>query len=113
MVILSQKQWEVLEPLLPKQNFKKGGRPRADDRRTLEGILWILKTGAQWSELPERYGSYVTGWRRLRRWQEDGTWPKIWKRLLAILGKEDRIDWTISFLDGSFVPAKKGGLKSV
>lgn len=111
MTALTQKQWDTLEPLLPIQYFKKGGRPRADDKKTLHGILWILKTGAQWSEMPKEYGSYVTCWRRLKAWEEDGTWEKIWKRLLAILDKNERIDWAISFLDGSFVPAKKGGLK--
>ncbi len=108
MTALNEKQWDMLEPLLPIQNFKKGGRPRADDRTTLNGILWVLKTGAQWSEMPKEYGSYVTCWRRLKKWEEDETWVRIWKRLLAILDKKDRINWAISFLDGSFVPAKRG-----
>lgn len=111
MTNLTSEQWELLEPLFPKQNFEKGGRPRADDRRTLNGILWVLKTGAQWSEMPKDYGSCVTCWRRLKRWQEENIWPKIWKRLLTVLDKKERIDWAISFLDGSFVPARKGEQK--
>lgn len=108
---LTNKQWKLLEPLLPTQDFEKGGRPRADDRKTINGILWILKTGAQWSTMPKRYGVYTTCWRRLKRWQEDGTWERIWKRLLSTLDKEEKIDWALSFLDGSFVPAKKGDLR--
>lgn len=106
---LSEKQWEMLAPLLPKQSFRKGGRPRADDRKTLAGILWVLKTGAQWHEMPKEYGSYVTCWRRLKQWEEKGVWEKIWRRLLAALDRQEKIDWSLAFLDGSFVPAKKGG----
>lgn len=109
MTALTNAQWAVLKPLLPKQNFTKGGRPRADDRKTLNGILWVLRTGAQWSEMPKKYGSYVTCWRRLKKWEDDGIWEKIWQRLLAMLDEEERLDWALAFLDGSFVPAKKGG----
>jgi len=111
MTIINDQQWELLEPLLPKQKFKKGGRPRANDRQTLNGILWVLKTGAQWYEMPREFGSYVTCWRRLKNWEEKGVWAKIWKQLLRILDKKERIDWAISFLDGTFTPAKKGALK--
>lgn len=110
MYTLTEEQWELLKPLLPKQRFKKGGRPRADDRRTLEGILWVLKTGAQWGQLPGEYGSPVTCWRRLKQWQDEGVWDKMWKKLLKSLNQEEKLDWAIAFLDGSFAPAKKGGL---
>lgn len=111
MKMLSDKQWKLLKPLLPKQDKRKGGRPRANDRKTIEGILWVLKTGAQWYMMPRRYGTPSTCWRRLKRWGEDGTWEWIWKRLLTTLSKEDKIDWAVAFMDGSFVPAKKGGRK--
>lgn len=88
---LSQEQWEKIEPLLPKQDKRKGGRPRSDDRKVLNGILWILKTGCQWSALPKEYGSYVTCWRRLRDWEETGVWIKIWRKFLSDLDKEDKI----------------------
>lgn len=109
MVTLTDKQWVVISPLLPKQDQTKGGRPRADGKKTLEGILWILKTGAQWSELPSKYGSYVTCWRRLKAWEEDGTWEKIWKRLLSTLSKTDKLMLPVGMVDGTFAPAKKGG----
>jgi len=108
MNTLTNKQWAKLEPLISKQKFTKGGRPRADDRKTLNGILWVLKTGAQWNEMPSKYGVSMTCWRRLKQWEEDGTWERIWRRLLAELDKEEKLDWTMAFLDGSFVPAKKG-----
>ena len=110
MAALTEKQWAVLSSLLPRQNFEKGGRPRASDRKTLNGILWVLRTGAQWNELPRRYGAYPTAWRRLKRWEEDGTWEKIWKRLLVLLSREDKLKLEIGMVDGTFAPAKKGGI---
>lgn len=109
---LSDKQWSIIEPMLPRQDFTKGGRPRANDKKTLEGILWILRTGAQWNELPPKYGNPMTCWRRLKQWEQQGVWKKIWKKLLAILDKENKIEWEVSYLDGTFAPAKKGGSKS-
>ncbi|OIO12656.1 hypothetical protein AUJ73_05220 [Candidatus Gottesmanbacteria bacterium CG1_02_37_22] len=108
---LSDRQWQVIEPLLPRQDFSRGGRPRAEDRKTLEGILWILRTGAQWDELPVKYGSPMTCWRRLKNWQKLGVWKSIWKKLLVMLEKEGKIEWEVSFLDGTFAPAKKGDSK--
>ena len=60
---LRDDQWELIAPLLPSQ--KKRGRPRADDRRTLNGILWVLRSGARWKDLPKEYGSRSTCHRRL------------------------------------------------
>jgi transposase len=105
-VFLSDQQWAKIGPLLPKRSSQ--GRPWADDRRVLEGILWILRTGARWKDLPEKYPSPSTCWRRLRLWEEDGTWLKIWRHFLAELDQKGRLDWSESFLDGSFAPAKKG-----
>jgi transposase len=103
---LTSKQWEHLEPLLPPQRLR--GRPRADDRKTLNSILYVLRTGCRWCDVPRNYGSPTTCWRRLRAWEEDGTWERIWRGLLALLDYQDKIDWNKAFLDGSFVPAKKG-----
>jgi transposase len=109
-VFLSEKQWVKIEPLLPKPVSK--GRPWADHRLVLEGILWILRTGARWKDLPDRYPSPSTCWRRLRLWEEDGTWLKIWRQFLCELDQQGRLDWSESFLDGSFAPAKKGATAS-
>lgn len=108
---LTNEQWAVIEGLLPARR-KGPGRPRADDRQTLNGILYVLKTGCAWADMPERYGSYVTCWRRLQTWSEDGTWERIWRALLGQLDAEARLEWAQAFLDGSFVPAKKGELAS-
>jgi transposase len=106
---LNDEQWAVLEPLIPKQ--KPGvGRKRADDRKTLNGILYVLKTGCAWEDLPREYGSDTTCWRRLNDWSEDGTWERIWRTLLSQLDAEQQLEWARAFLDGSFVPAKKGAM---
>jgi len=107
---LTDEQWERLEPLLPPR--KKRGRPRADERRTLNGVLYVLHTGCRWEDVPREYGSPSTCWRRLKAWEEDGTWERIWRSLLTLLDDQDKIEWVRAFLDGSFVPAKKGELVS-
>ena len=107
---LSDEQWAKLEPLLPKE--QSSGRPWADNRRVLEGILWVLKTGARWRDLPKEYPSASTCWRRLRRWEEQDIWLKIWRHFLAELDQQGRLDWSEVFLDGSFAPAKKGATAS-
>lgn len=109
MTALTDKQWAVISSLLPKQDFRKGGRPRRDDRRTLNGILWVLRTGAQWNEMPRRYGSNTTAWRRLKRFEEDGTWETLWKKLVSQLSREQKLQMDVGYLDGTFAPAKKGG----
>ena len=109
MTVLTARQWAVLQRLLPKQNLKKGGRPRANDRRTFNGILWVLRTGAQWSEMPRRYGSYTTAWRRLKTREEQGVWDTIWRKLLQVLSREDKLMLEVGMVDGTFASAKKGG----
>ena len=113
MAALTNKQWEVVSELLPEQSFKKGGRPRADDRKTLNGILWVLRTGAQWIEMPKRYGIYSTAWRRLKRWEEDSTWEKLWHKLVQVLSQTDKLCLEVGYVDGTFAPAKKGGVPLV
>ena len=68
---LTDAQWAKIQPLLLKRlRHPHGGRPRADDRKVLEGILWILRSGARWQDLPEEFPSPSTCWRRLRDWEE-------------------------------------------
>jgi transposase/quinol monooxygenase YgiN len=88
---LSDAQWERARALLPERN--REGRPRADDRRTLEGILYILRTGAPWGDLPREYGSPVTCWRRLAEWEASGVWERVWATLLASLTTPERLIW--------------------
>ena len=103
---LRDDQWELIAPLLP--SHKKRGRPRADDRRTLDGILWVLRSGARWKDLPRQYGSPSTCHCRLQEWQHQGVWERIWLTFLGNLDHRGKLDWSRAFLDGCFVPAKKG-----
>jgi transposase len=105
---LTDRQWAFIQPLLPPP--ARTGRPRADDRRTIEGIFYIvLITGCRWQDLPRAYGAPTPVWRRLKRWGEAGVWEHIWRASLADLELRGQLDWTMAFLDGSFAPAKKGG----
>ncbi len=103
---LIDKQWQHVEPLLPSR--KDRGRPRADDRKTLNGILYVLRTGCRWQDIPREYGSSTTCWRRLKQWEKDGTWERICRSLLMLLDDQGNLEWIRAFLDGSFVPATKG-----
>ena len=111
--LLTDAQWDKVRPLLPRpRSRQRGGRPRASDRKVLEGILWILRSGARWQDLPEEFPSPATCWRRLRDWEEQGVWLHIWRAFLAELNERKQLQWSESFLDGSFAPAKKGALTS-
>jgi transposase len=110
---LTKEQWAAICIHLPQPKASaRGGRPRVADRRCLGGILWILWTGAQWRELPRRYGSPSTCWRRLKQWEESGVLLKLWRTFLAQLNDQQKLRWDECFADGSFIPAKKGGPKS-
>jgi transposase len=112
-VRLTDKQWAKIEPLLPRtKRGRQGGRPWISHRAVLDGILWVLKTGARWRDLPEGYPSPSTCWRRLARWEEDGTWLAIWRAFLGQLNERGRLEWGESFIDATFMPAKKGGPQS-
>lgn len=82
--LLTDEQWAKIEPLLPPH--PKGGRPWCENRRVVEGILWILKTGARWRDLPPQYPSPSTCWRRLGQWEEAGVWLEIWRALSGRVG---------------------------
>lgn len=103
---LTDSQWLTLQPLLPPH--KKEGRPRADDRRTLDGVLYVLRTGCRWRELPPQYGSAVTCWRRFAQWNADGTWERIWRALFASLDAQGKLAWAQVFVDSRYVPSRPG-----
>jgi transposase len=105
---LSAKDWKLIQPLLPRTNRR--GRRRADDRRTINGILYVLKTGCRWKDMPREYGGKTTCWRRLVRWQREGVWIRVLRVLLGQLGKRGRLKLSHGILDASFAPAKKGGV---
>jgi transposase len=103
---LINEQWAFIQLLLPPPAHT--GRPRADDRRTIEGILYVLITRCCWQDLPREYGAPTTVW-RLKCWGEAGVCEGIWRAALVVLDTQGKLDWLMAFLDGSFVPAKKGG----
>jgi len=102
---LSDYEWEVIKPLLPPMS--RVGRPRTDDRMVLNGILYVLTTGCRWMDMPLEYGSYKTAWRRLKKWQDEGVWYRIFRALASI-----REHGMVS-VDSSTVEAKKGGASRI
>ena len=101
---LSDAQWARLAPLLPPRTGHVG-KPAHDHRPILNGILWKLRTGAPWRDLPARYGPWSTVACRFRRWRLAG----IWDRLLAAVQQEEdaagHVDWTVQYADGSVIRA--------
>lgn len=104
--------WELLEPLLPcrPRRFRYPGRRPLDDRRVLQGILFVLHTGIGWEHLPPElgYGSGMTAWRRLHAWHAAGVWQRLHVVLLERLHAAGEIDWSRAIVDASYVQAKKG-----
>lgn len=104
--------WEIVEPLIPEVKRRKRypGRKRIPDRQVLTGILFVLKTGIAWEDLPQEMGcgSGVTCWRRLAEWQAQGVWDRLHEALLAKLNAADQIDWQRAAIDSSHVRAFGG-----
>lgn len=106
---LSDAQWLAIAKLFPDPPPQPhGGRPWRSSRECLEGVLWVLFTGARWKDLPERYPSPATCWRRHRDWTRSGTFRAAWDLLLGQLAQRRGIDWEEAIGDGSFSRAKKG-----
>lgn len=101
---LTNEQWTRLAPLLPPQRSRTG-RPAHDHRRIVNGMLWILRTGAPWRDLPARYGPWQTVASRFYRWRKAG----VWERLLATVQQQadsaGRLDWEVHYVDGTVVRA--------
>jgi len=115
---LTDAQFTLLEPYLPPSGTV--GHPWDDHRPILNGIFWKLHTGAQWRDIPERYGPWSTIYDRYRRWCQDGTWQAILTALQVPLDHSGQIDWEQWWIDSSNVRAsraaagarKKGGLQT-
>lgn len=106
---LTDGQWAFIWLLLPPP--ARTGHPRAEDRRTIDGILSVLITGFRQQDLLREYGAPTTVWRRFKLWGEAGVWGRLRRAALATLDQHGQLDWTIAFLDGSFVPTKRGSEK--
>jgi transposase len=101
---LPHTQWERLQPLLPPQK-PQIGRPAIEHRRILNGILWILRTGAPWRDLPERYGPWRTVASRFYRWQRAGIWERILAAVQAQADAAGQLNWEVHYVDGTRIRA--------
>ena len=111
---LTERQGAAIKNLLPESGRTgRRGRPAVDNRACLEGILWVLRTGARWRDLPPQYPSPATCGRRRQRWEERGVLREAWRALLGTLDQRGRLRWEETFLDATFFPAKKGAVQSV
>lgn len=105
---MTDEQWQRLQPLLPPPNpskGSKGGRPRNDDRPIINGILWILRTGAPWPDLPRRYGPPSTVSTRLYRWKKAGIWDGILAAVQAEADATGDLDWETHHVDATVIRA--------
>ena len=104
---LSDKEWSLIRPLLPVK--ARRGRPRADDRMTLDGILYVLSTGCRWDDVPpERYGSGKTCFHRFTAWGKAGIWTAIAGVLLMAVNRKRKLNLTNTYLDTSIRQNKRG-----
>ena len=120
--VLTNRQWARLAPLLPAQRPAaggRGGRPSKDHRLVVEGMLWLLRTGAPWRDLPREYGPHSTVATRFYRWRAAGVLDRAFAALLADGDARGALDWLLHYLDGTVVRAHqhaagapKGGILS-
>ena len=103
---LMDEQWALIEPLLPPSRACTGRPPR--DRRTLlNGLFWILHTGAPWRDLPERFGPWQTVYHHFAKWRREGVFAEIIEALQITLDNRGLIDWDFWCIDGANVRAAR------
>jgi transposase len=111
---LTDDQWSVIRPFIPEPDSllypEHGGRPWRDPRDVLNGILWVLRTGAPWADTPRRYPPPATCHRRFQQWVKQGVLEKILRGLAEDLRARGKVDLTEAFIDGSHAGAKRGAL---
>lgn len=108
-VDLTDEQWDFIADLFPwEPPSALGGRPKTKPRECLNGILWVLRTGARWKDLPNRYPPKSTCWDHFRDWSESGIIDKALQRLQDLLEDQGELDLSETFADGTFASAKKG-----
>lgn len=101
---LTDGQWARLIPLRPPRQ-PRTGRPARDHRTVLSAILWVLRTGAPWRDLPERFGPWSTAWSRFRRWTLAGVWRRVLEALQRDADRAGQLDWGTHFMNGTIVRA--------
>lgn len=106
---LTDDQWKLLVPSIPLPAYT--GRPRADDRSCINGMLYVLMSGCRWMDMPTKYGSYKTVWERHKKWSVKGVWKNMMKSLVSRGYSSGLIKIDDLSVDSSTVAAKKGGNK--
>lgn len=100
--------WTLIFPMLPpERGTSRGSRPYFAHRQVMNGIFWVLCSGAPWRDLPERYGHWKTIYNRFNRWSKAGVMNNIFNKLLQILDEKELVDWDVIALDGSNIRALK------
>ena len=117
-LLLNDEQWKRIGHLLPKSaSADKGGRPAVDRRKVLNGVFWILRTGAPWRDMPEEFGSWQTAWRLFDEWSGDGTLDRILRSLQAAHMQNGELNHELWCIDGSVMRAARcaagGGKKGI
>ena len=108
---LEDTDWERIEAIFPvKEVGPQGGRPRAANRRVFEGLIWFCRAGCPWEQMPKNFPSWSTCRRRLIEWEEQGIFDAAQQHLLALLDEQGKLRLEETFLDGTFIPAKKGAI---
>lgn len=102
---LSDDQWAVIEPLVPKPNPM--GRPPRDAREMMDALMWLLRTGAPWRDLPDWFGPWQTAYTRFCHWRDQGVLDRIVEKLQVLLADADKIDWELWCVDGTSVRAAR------
>ena len=102
---LTDEQWGLLKGLFPARRAR--GRPRCDLRRVLNGVFWVVRTGAPWRDLPARYAPWQSVYHWFNTWRRDGTWDRVLEQLQIRLDREGRIDWDLWCVDGSSIRASR------
>jgi transposase len=93
--VFTDAQWARIAPLMPSSDGQRG-RPFRDHRQVVEGIIYRLRSGVPWRDLPDSFGPWQTVWKRHERFSADGTWDKIHARLVAEADAAGELDWTVS-----------------
>jgi transposase len=111
---LTDEQWAAIRPYIPARELAaptpKGGRPWVDAREVLNAVLWVLRTGAPWADIPRRFPAYQTCHRRYQQWVREGVLTRILRALAEDLRDRGKLDLTEAFIDGSHAGAKRGAL---
>lgn len=104
---VTDREWNAIRKYLPKQRSGKRGRPWADHRNVVNGILWVLGVGGSWRDVPAAYGKWQTIYNRFRRWVNEGLWDRIWSGLVRKMDQRKKVGRKLWSIDGSVIRAHR------